>query len=227
MRKYITLVALLLLFALAGYGSSWLYRHSGHSSARQGAPPTALQQPAPSVRHPPQPFTIYRNVINVQPDGKEELYATEVEYHRADGGWKMERTYQSDHQVQEFVHLPGRGMIAIKRKAQVLQQRTDAPPDDFYDVSYRDWSHYPAYDRTEKILGLTAYVTKADDGDGGVSEQWHVPELGVVPIKVISKWGSGLTQRFEPTKIELGEPPASIFALPDWPVEKSDVPFSQ
>jgi hypothetical protein len=76
----------------------------------------------------------------------------------------------------------------------------------------------------ETVLGISAVVIEYRH-DSSVRTLWHAPVLNCDVIKMTEELlsGSEVTDRFErsPVSIELGEPPAHVFAVPANYVERS------
>ncbi|HXF04564.1 MAG TPA: hypothetical protein VNM72_04020 [Blastocatellia bacterium] len=182
-----------------------------------------------SIRHareqtPPMGFTlIATQTFTLTGNSKSSLRAIHVRYQRSNGAFKEVATYYRDDGTVDredvVFGMPGRGVFRVGRENQVLDYLSAMQakrPKLSEDALAKD----PHLVRVDSVLGYKTYVLRFPKQNGvGYTEVYVAPALQGIPIKVVMVWDRGV-EVIEPTKIQLGEPPESVFAeTPDWPVK--------
>ena len=172
-------------------------------------------------------FTITSKETFTPSDGGTPLLGiTKVRYQKSDGTWKEVRTYHNpDGTVKEintaFAQI-GRGVFQVDEKNRTLTFIS------FKRVKQLDSTTYdprkdPRFIREDSVFGYQTQVLRFPEDDGsGYTEIHLAPALQNFPIKQVHVSSKG-TAVEEPVKIEVGNPPESVFkSLPDWPVKYDD-----
>lgn len=173
---------------------------------------------------PPMGFILIATQTTILTGGsKSSLHAIHVRYQRSNGAFKEVTTYYRDDGTVDredvVFGIPGRGVFRVGQKNQALDylsaMQAERPR-----LSEAALAKDPHLVRMDSVLGYKTYVLRFPKQNGaGYTEVYVAPALQGVPIKVVTVWDRGI-EVIEPTKIQLGEPPESIFAeTPDWPVK--------
>ncbi len=162
-------------------------------------------------------FTLRARLTHYQTGG-----ATVVEevtrYESADGSWREVRS-SGEHLSEQFFQQ-GRGYFNVNHARRLLVRGTHGSKtrDNTARASAAELLKSPQFNRTEILLGYTAYVMQIRDGETLMSEVYVVPELGVTPVKSVSFDTEGqIISVLEPVSVTPGEPAAADLKGPDYP----------
>jgi hypothetical protein len=139
-------------------------------------------------------------------------------YESGDNSWRQVRV--SEGVVSEQFFRQGSGFFRVDHAKRVLvpNHATAKTRDKLLGATAAELLGSPQFNRTEVLLGYTAYVVQIRDGDILMSEAYVIPELGNTAVKYVSFDAAGrVISVDEPESITLGEPSAADLRGPDYP----------
>ena len=180
-------------------------------------------------RHSPKPpsgFTmIQRQTFTPAEGGKPVLKADIQRYQKSDGSWVLMHTYYLpdgtfDKADKGFGQL-GRGVFRVDENSKALSFLSPMAADQpifSADAFTEHMRKNTRFSREEMVLGYKTLVLHSPGEEGAYDEIYYAPELQGMIIKNVFAYPFGV-EVIEPTSIALGEPPDSLFAKPDYPVD--------
>jgi len=174
----------------------------------------------------PGAFTLKRTLTRTLPNGEVQT-RREIYRRSSDGSFRIIET-DGNTIFYDRGFQQGRGFYVVNYKDHVLERNSEeaATRESLY-YTTDAWSQDPHFIRTEQILGRTAYMIRAFNNDGSISnEDWFAADTGGMPLRSIMYRGGRPSLVAEPYSLELGEPPAEFVRLPDF-TEKSAQMHSQ
>lgn len=192
----------------------------GH--AKRGAGPNSFSAPSipagvntSGLLTGQRAFTFAASQTIIPDVGNPQIRSTVQRFQRSDGVYKLVQTFYSTdgatERVQTHFGFMGLGVFRLDLLRKLLiftGPQIDAVPTDV-ETYLRSQS---LYTRDESVLGLSTIVwrkpgrTKAD-----FVEEYRAPSLGGLLVKSLKVSARG-REVFEPTTIQLGEPPSTLFS---------------
>lgn len=161
-----------------------------------------------------KPFTLVSACYEVGNDGKPVLQSISTKFVRNSGVWKEITVNKKTEEAHQRITKDGSLYDVINGKLQWLS--TIAPEDE---PIVPPTEYFADVVRTEKLFGLTVYVTHMDMGRDGFEEEWHTLETGRIPIKTHMSLHGGKSQVInEPISLTFGDIPDSLLESPDLPI---------
>jgi hypothetical protein len=161
-----------------------------------------------------KPFTLVSATYIVGKDGTRVLASISTKFVRDSAVWREVTVDAKTQQVRETVTKDGNIYEVVSGK---LEWVSKTAPTDEPEVAPTEY--YTQLARTEKLFGLTTYVTHMDMGDGGWEEEWHALETGSTLLKIHLSLHEGKSQRIvEPLSLTFGDIPDSILNSPELPI---------
>ena len=121
--------------------------------------------------------------------------------------------------IDEWFHLTGQGRFVVDRSSnRLVKEAPDGPRCRI--PTAQDLKSSPNFLRQEEVLGITAYVHRFVDPQDGLPmrDVYYAPEVGCQALKMIH-YKEGVMERVtEAVSIDFGEPDASRFVLPNYPL---------
>ncbi|MEK6283050.1 MAG: hypothetical protein AABN95_22045 [Acidobacteriota bacterium] len=191
MKKSILLLVVLAVIAgTAGYGVRTAFN-------------STLKKPSPA-------FTVVWQVTDYFPDGTSIPRYIETRYVSGNGKWHSVKN-GADVNEESFGE-PNKGVFRKQKdKLYFVSELPVLPP-----LTEEDLVNSRNYLRTETLLGYKAIVVSSGNRPRTGSEFYVVPALGGEIIKeVIADNKTGLKTVHDPISLTLGEPDASVVALPN------------
>jgi len=167
-------------------------------------------------RHNPtsKPFTLVSAIYEVGSDGKQELKSISTKFVRTSVAWKEVTANKMPLQAHQTIAKDGSIYEIVNGKLEWLSntapyEEPTVPPTEYYED----------FVRTEKLFGLTAYVTHMDMGPDRYEEEWHTLETGAIPLRIHLSLQGGKSQIItEPISLTFGDIPDSVLEGPDLPI---------
>lgn len=161
-------------------------------------------------------FTLRATLTHYQPGGAAAVEDV-TRYESADGSWREVR--RSGEHLSDQFFKQGRGYFNVNHaKRLLIRGRGSKTRDNVARASASELIKSPQFNRTEILLGYTAYVMQIRDGETLMSEVYVVPELGATPVKSVSfDTGGQVISVLEPVSITPGEPAAADLKGPAYP----------
>jgi hypothetical protein len=162
----------------------------------------------------PRPFTLVSTTYRVASDGSRTLESSATKFVRSSATWREITVFPKTEKVQQTVAKDGSIYDIVNGKlewasASVPADEPEVPPTQYF----------ADFVRTDRLFGLTAYVTRSDLGPGKWNEFWHTAETREVPLKMqISRQGGRFQQITEPISLTFGNIPDSVFDGLDLPI---------
>ena len=171
------------------------------------------------------PFTLVTRSTEYDANGETLNVSTSIHYHSASGDWRVVSRSAGDESAT--VYRRGKGVYQSHSKTfRLIKQTNHAPGCPIRTAE--ELRADPKFNRTEEVLGLTAYVLIDRLKDGPQIEHYFVPELGGgTPFKQVTAYKNGPKFVNEPISVTLGEPAASDITGPDYFVIEQEPVFSQ
>jgi hypothetical protein len=172
----------------------------------------------------PVPYTMVSNQIFFKKTGeKGVLQATKTRYVRGDGSFKVVTTsYKPDGSVLGSgtgFGITGRGVFGVDDKSQKLLfiSGKDRGAHPLNEEQFRN----DPFSREDVVLGYKVRVLRLPDTSDNktYSELYFAPDLANAIVKIVNAGADGSSQVIEAVKIDVGEPSASEFNLPNYPVD--------
>jgi len=166
-----------------------------------------------------QPFIMEFRQVYRDAAGNERLEGTGTRWQGSNGAWKSVTNYLDRAGNFNFAlitySVPGRGVYAVRGGKLVYVSEAST---NWRRLSVEEMRQRAGYVRAEKVLGFDAVVMLDTPGAPGmVSQVFMFPQLQGLPLKFVDFAPSGEGTTVEPVRIELTEPPADTFRLPDLP----------
>jgi hypothetical protein len=168
-----------------------------------------------------QGFTLYSTMTTIMEGGTPAITGTRIRYQRADGSFKQVTTYLAPDgtttKTDILYGLPNRGVFLVEEKEKRIEFISSLSEKSIV-LSEEDLhSVHRNIVREENLLGYRVLVARVGD-DSDYTELYHAPSLMGFQIKTVSANPTS-TLTIEPTKIVLGNPPASEIAnVPRYPM---------
>ena len=171
------------------------------------------------------PFTLVTRSTEYDANGDTLNVSTSIHYHSASGDWRVVSRSGGDEYAT--VYRRGKGVYQSNSKTyRLIKQTNHAPGCPIR--SGEELRADPKFNRTEEVLGLTAYVLIDRLKNGPQIEHYFVPELGGgTPFKQVTAYKNGPKFVNEPISVTLGEPAATDITGPDYLVIEQEPVFSQ
>jgi|SRR5215207_6581636 len=164
-------------------------------------------------------FTLKKNITLYWPDGTQES-RREIYRRSSDGSFRI---IETDGKVifRDRGFWQGRGFFHVDYGTKRLLRDTSQSPDRGPDpvIGPEVYTKDQFYAGTDTVMGRAAYILRVPNSSGGVDvENWFLPELGHVPVRMHFYKGDGSLERAdEPYSLEFGEPDPTLMHLPDFP----------
>jgi len=168
------------------------------------------------TRHPPtsKPFTLVSALYEIGKDGKQALKSISTKFVRTSVVWKEVVVNKKTQQAYQTIAKDGSIYEVVNGKLEWLSNT--AP---YVELTVPPTEYYEDFVRTEKLFGLTAYVTHMDMGNDGYEEEWHTLETGAIPLRTHLNLHGGKSQVItEPISLTFGDIPDSVLEGPDLPI---------
>jgi hypothetical protein len=204
--SYLAIVVLILGVVSTGIGVTVRHSHRVETQAAMTTPP----------------FTMRSNQTSFGIGGNTPyLNATKVRFQKSDGSWKEVTTYYkrdgSVSAINKQLAITGVGVFEIHDDIQTLvflSPKKHAMHLESEDDLRKD----PEYARDDVVFGYKVIVQHNSPKGTNYDDIYRAPALGGAILKVVfGETGSSGYTVIEPTKIDLGEPSESEFAIPDYP----------
>ena len=171
------------------------------------------------------PFTVVSRSTEYDAKGEIVSASTQTRYESSSGDWRS--VGKSGGYEVASLYRRGRGVyMSNSRTLRTIKQSGHAPgcPIRTAEELRRD----PKFDRTEEVLGFTAYVWIDRPKKDLQIEHYYVPELGGgTPFKQVTTYTNGPKFVSEPISVTLGEPDGSNITGPDYFVIEQEPIFLQ
>ena len=194
----VALAGLLGAFALSGDA----YQAMGASGA------------APETSYPA--FTLISSRTVTHSNGQTLRRSQVQRSQRSDGTYKLVQTfYLADggkERVQTYFGFIGLGVFRLDEAGRRLVFTGPQIEEPIVDIEQFLHDH-PQFAREESVAGIRTIVWRqpGEDGPEDFFEEYRAPSLGGLVIKTVRASGRE-REVFEPTTIQMGEPPASLFS---------------
>lgn len=169
-----------------------------------------------------QPFIMEFRQVYRDAAGNERLEGTGTRWQGSNGAWKSVTNYLDRAGNFNFAlitySVPGRGVYAVRGGKLVYVSEAST---NWRRLSVEEMRQHANYVREEKVLGFDAVVMNTNSPPGMVIQEFIFPQLQGLPLKSVDITPSGEGTTVEPVRIELTEPSADIFRLPDLPEDDS------
>ncbi len=193
-------------------------RSPGIASSRKIARNTDLQKTYPA-------FTVTSSRTVTLKSGETHRVSLVQQMQRSDGVYKLVQTFfardGSVHRVQSYFGFIGLGVFRLDETRKLLVftgPQIEDPSTDIEQFLRTD----SLFTREDSVVGIKTIVWQRQ-GQYKTSdfiEEYRAPSLGGLLIKTITVSGDE-KEVFEPTAIEIGEPPASLFVELSYPSDYS------
>lgn len=176
-----------------------------------------------SARQPTKlPFIMESRQIYRDARGGEQLQATDTRWQGSNGAWKSVTNYLDSagnvYHTMTTYSVPGQGVYTVRGGKLVFV--SEAPVDMRW-LTMEELRQRPTFVREDKVLGYDAAVVNTGGNGEMVSQAFVVPRLQGIPVKLTDFTPNGEGTIMEPVRIELIEPPADTFRLPNLPEDHS------
>ncbi|HEX8851852.1 MAG TPA: hypothetical protein VF754_00115, partial [Pyrinomonadaceae bacterium] len=126
-------------------------------------------------------------------------------------------------ETQEYFFKRGLGFFEVNHQSQQLIRNQMMSPDAgaTRPQTAQEMLADPQFLRTEKVLGLTAYVMRVKDEQTGapITDMYFAVETGKAPLKTIDYDGKGAPLTIaEPVRIIFGEPEPALIDVPSYQI---------
>jgi hypothetical protein len=172
----------------------------------------------------PVPFTMVSEQRDFSKAGdKGSLVATKTRYVRSDGSFKEVTTsYSQDGSVRRkgtMFGITGRGVFGVSQERQklVFVSGKDRAAHPLNEEQFRN----DPFSREDVVLGYKVRVLRISESadNSSYSETYFAPALANAVVKMVDISGDGASTVVEAVKIDVGEPSASEFIFPNYPVD--------
>lgn len=171
------------------------------------------------------PFTLVTRSTEYDAKGETLYVSTSIHYHSASGDWRVVSRSGGDEYAT--LYRRGYGVYQSNSRTNRLIKQTDHAPGCPIRTG-EELRADPKFNRTEEVLGLTAYVLIDRLKDGPQIEHYFVPELGGgTPFKQVTTYNNGPRFVNEPINVTLSEPAATDLTGPDYFVIEQEPVFSR
>lgn len=169
-------------------------------------------------------FTLVTRYTEYGVKGEELRVATSTRYQSSTGDWRS--VSKSDGDEHASLYRRGAGVYqSNSRTSRLIKEMSHAPGCPLRTAA--DLRADSKFDRTEDVLGFTAYVLVDRAVKDLVMEHYYVAELGGgTPVKSKTTHSSGLRFEAEPISIKLGEPDPLDVSGPDYVVIEQEPVWS-
>lgn len=164
-------------------------------------------------------FTLFTRVTHLHPqDSNRNSHGDETRYAYSDGSYRV--TYKGERgEAREYFFKRGLGFFEVNHHARQLIRNRAMAPDagGTRQQTAEEMLSDPQFLRTEKVLGLTAYVIRVKDEQTGtpITDMYFAVETGKTPLKTIDYDGNGAPLTIaEPVRIIFGEPDPALIDVP-------------
>lgn len=169
------------------------------------------------------PYTSVSRFTEYDAKGEVVQVSTSTRYESSSGDWRSVGKSGGDEQAT--LYRRGKGVYqSNSRTSRTIKQSGHAPGCPLRTAA--ELRNDPKFNRTEEVLGLTAYVL-IDRPSGDLQiEHYYVPELGGgTPFKQVTTYKNGPKFVSEPISVIMGEPAASDITGPDYLVIEQEPVF--
>jgi len=189
----------------------------GRARPRPGSHDSVMAKsarPAAETSYPAFTLTSSRTVTRAK--GEARLLSRVQRFQRSDGIYKLAQTlYRPEskaERVQTYFGFIGLGVFRLDEARQRLVFTGPLIEESITDIEQFLRAH-PLFVREDSVAGIRAIVwrQRGNDGPEDVVEEYRAPSLGGLLIKTV-KVSAREREIFEPTAIQMGEPPASLFS---------------
>ena len=171
----------------------------------------------------PVPYTMVSNQIFFKKTGEKGLLqATNTRYVRGDGSFKNVSTNYKLHgsvlASNTMFGITGRGVFGVDDKSQklVFLSAKDHAAGPLDEEQFRN----DPFAHEDVVLGYKVRVLRLPGpSDNAYTELYFAPVLGNALVKIVDISADGSSTIIEAVKIDVGEPSASEFNLPNYPVD--------
>lgn len=168
--------------------------------------------------HPAFTFVSKTTVYDLE-NGKQSTDQN-VRYASSTGSYREIQT-RPDGKIREYFFQKGVGHFNVNHeKRQLVQNKKVSPNVEPPSPSTaEELRSNPRFQRTEAILGYTAYVHRIMNEETGepLVDIYMTEELGDLPIKVVEYSRGNVKMLIEPISVILGEPDPSLLREPGYP----------
>jgi TonB family protein len=168
-------------------------------------------------------FTVVIRSTEYNAKGEVLSVSTNTRYESSSGDWRS--VGKSAGYEVASLYRRGRGVyMSNSRTLRLIKESGHAPGCPIRTAE--ELRGDPKFDRTEEVLGLTAYVWIDRPNNDLQIEHYFVPELGGgTPFKQVTTYTNGPKFVSEPISVTLGEPDASNITGPDYIVIEQEPTF--
>ena len=163
------------------------------------------------------PFTSVTRLTEYDAKGEVVHVSTSIRYESSTGDWRVVSRSGGDEYAT--VYRRGKGVYQSSSKTyRIIKQSGHAPGCPLR--TGQQLRNDPKFNRTEEVLGLTAYVLIDDHPAANLQvEHYYVPELGGgTPFKQVTTYKNGPKFVSEPISVTMGEPAETDITGPDYMV---------
>lgn len=203
--------ALTLLSALA-----FVAGRSRSAAVSHGAMPSAPSAHSAALETSYPAFTVSSSRTVTRENGQTLRRSRVQRFQRSDGIYKLVQTfYPADggkERVQTYFGFIGLGVFCLDEAGRRLIFTGPQIEESIADIEQFLRAH-PQFAREESVAGIRTIVWRqpGEDGPEDFFEEYRAPSLGGLVIKTVKVSGPE-REVFEPTEIQMGEPPASLFS---------------
>jgi TonB family protein len=169
-------------------------------------------------------FTLVTRYTEYGVKGEELRVSTSTRYQSSSGDWRS--VNKSDGDEHASLYRRGAGVYqSNSRTSRLIKEMSHAPGCPLRTAA--DLRADSKFDRTEDVLGFTAYVLVDRAVKDLVMERYYVAELGGgTPVKSKTTHSTGLRFEAEPISIRVGEPDPLDVSGPDYVVIEQEPVWS-
>jgi hypothetical protein len=172
---------------------------------------SAIAQEQAAVR----PFTLTLATFSVTGNDAPVLQYIMTRFVRSRKCWKQIRTDVKTHDVRVQQAVDS-GVYDVKTDKHEFLSASGA---DDVPITPEGLSAHPQVERTEQVLGTTAYVLHNAVDDQTWGEFYYTPATGWIPIKIVTSHGGGSNKTIvEPMSLSFGDIPDSVLKEPNRPI---------
>jgi TonB family protein len=159
-------------------------------------------------------YTLVTRYTEYGVKGEELRVSTSTRYQSSSGDWRSVSKFNDEEHAS--LYRRGAGVYqSNSRTSRLIKEMSHAPGCPLRTAA--DLRADPKFDRTEDVLGFTAYVWIDRAVKDLVMEHYYVAELGGgTPVKSKTTHSSGMRFEAEPISINIGEPDPIDITGPDY-----------
>ncbi len=159
-------------------------------------------------------FTLIGSRTITRPDGRTFRRSRVRRFQRSDGIYRLEQTSYAagNERVQTYFGFIGLGVFRLDEAGRRLIFTGPLIEESIPDIEQFLRTN-PAFAGEETVAGIRTIIWRqpGEDGPADYFAEYHAPSLGGLVIKT-ERVSGGEREVFEPTEIQTGEPPSSLFS---------------